>query len=229
MQIHSRFKDYYDYVAHAYGGGDPKIVYNRERVVEPTREGHFVYEGEVAVPNNLTMWMPVERYRKSKVGDTEYDYAGIVVACRYYVAYQTFLIEEDTAYSNVRTLIKKWTVLGPQEGRTRRIQNDSTSYVPGQKYKSLIELSRLVKAPVFKIVNGYGWSQKIEGRVPILHEFGIASHLSAEQCYQEIAMFIANTIKENPDEAPESKPPLTNEEKAMAHGFDKRISFRHRK
>jgi hypothetical protein len=53
--------------------------------------------------------------------------------------------------------------------------------------------------------------------------------MSPEQCYQEIAMFLGNTILVNPDETPESKPPLTNEERAVAHGFDKKVSFRHRK
>jgi hypothetical protein len=42
-------------------------------------------------------------------------------------------------------------------------------------------------------------------------------------------MFLGNTILVNPDETPESKPPLTNEERAVAHGFDKKVSFRHRK
>jgi hypothetical protein len=212
-----------------YGGGDPKIVYHRERIVEPRMHaGQILHESVVHVPGHLAMWLPIERYRTSRVGDIQHEYVGIAVAGRYYVVYQTFQIEEGFEFSNVRKLIQKWTVLGPQEGTTRRIQNDSASYVPGQKYASLIELSRLVNAPVFKTVAGYGWSQAIEGRVPVLSDFGIASHLSAEQCYQEIAMFIS-LLKENPDESPESKPPLTNEEKAVAHGFDKRISFRHRK
>ena len=36
MRIISKFRDYYDSIAHIYGGGDPKIVYVRDDIVAPT-------------------------------------------------------------------------------------------------------------------------------------------------------------------------------------------------
>ena len=63
-----------------------------------------------------------------------------------------------------------------------------------------------------------GWS------IPILKEFGLAKYYKADQLYQDVSAFIAWT-KDHP-EIPNKQ---TNDEKIHSHGFDKKVSFRHRK
>jgi hypothetical protein len=220
MKIQSRYKDYYDYVAHQFGGGDPKVVYERERVVAPTyHDGQIAYENTMDVPTNMSLYIPNSslRWGRNITGSSWY-FKGLVVAGRWY------MLRQESRAPAVRGTSKEFPKreLGPW---TIHITREAS----GQFQPRMVELSRLVKAPVFTVVgDGYNY-HKVEGKVPHLGDLGFAKIMSPEQCYQEIAMFLGNTILVNPDETPESKPPLTNEERAVAHGFDKKVSFRHRK
>lgn len=222
MKIHSRFKDYYDYVAYLHGGGDPKVVYDRERVVPATYEnGVPAYENHVDVPDGLSFYIPrndgiLQRWSSSE--KPYWEYKALVVAGRWYILWQKWVKVKNPGMIYPQPIIgQAWTVC----------PDGSAEF--GKFHPRLVELSRLVKAPVFTI-SGSGYNHhRVEGRVPNLGELGFSKVMKPEQCYQEIAMFLGNTILVNPDETPESKPPLTNEEKAVAHGFDKKQSFRHRK
>ncbi len=60
--------------------------------------------------------------------------------------------------------------------------------------------------------------------LPYLKSFGFHKALSADETYKQIYEF-QSWLKDNPP-IPNKQ---TNEEKLLSHGFDKRISFRHRK
>jgi hypothetical protein len=57
-----------------------------------------------------------------------------------------------------------------------------------------------------------------------LTDFGLAKYVPADEMYQKVYAFISY-LKDHP-EIPNKQ---TNEEKLLSHGFDKKISFRHRK
>ena len=49
MKIISKFKDYYDHVAYMYGGGDPKIIYDRKPI-------KFIKDGDIYDTLNKVIW-----------------------------------------------------------------------------------------------------------------------------------------------------------------------------
>jgi hypothetical protein len=65
----------------------------------------------------------------------------------------------------------------------------------------------------------------IMGRTPKLSSLGMPGYLDPKQLYQELAMFVGNVL--NPVEQPPSN--MKDIEKVASHGFDKKVSFRHRK
>jgi hypothetical protein len=225
MKIHSRFKDYYDFVAHQYGGGDPKVVYNRERVVPAVYEnGQFAYEGCFCISNGFAVDVPDIQHVPWRKHELTYMYLGLAVAGRYYVLvrvekYSSLMFQPEN-------LIKDWTVVNRSGARDGRPPGLYTWYVPGIKIPSLAALSCLIKAPVFTISRSARFSQVVDGKVPILGDLGFGAVMPPEQCYQEIALFLGNEIINAQDAKPE---PITDIQKAENHGFDKKESFRHRK
>lgn len=65
---------------------------------------------------------------------------------------------------------------------------------------------------------------KVSGEVPVLADVGFAKILPATTCYQTIAHYVANTLSKQ--DVPSN---MTDVEKIVSHGFDKKKSFRHRK
>jgi hypothetical protein len=59
MKIKSAFKDYYDFVADQYGGGDPRIVYERGRLTPPDKQFDSVYTDKVVEMLNFPLDDPV--------------------------------------------------------------------------------------------------------------------------------------------------------------------------
>ena len=226
MRIFSPFKDYYDFVAHLYGGGDPRVVYARKRLSEeqtsvklppvPRDKGFdIIYEGvdDENVPTQ--------------------DWAHLIVAGKMYLLTRPSVLNrqgerdylykvkspeeaEDTIDQSLRR--HRW-------GRARL----AMKYHPdrfGTYQPFLVDFCRLVGAPVF-IVRQENWKRRhltIYDSIPNLGDLGMASLVPAEQMYQEIAYFMGNTINPSPD----IKPPVevSNNNKILSAGFDLRTSFR---
>jgi hypothetical protein len=205
MKIQSRLKDYYDYVEHAYGGGDPLCMYVRDRVVpkkiEKNRLGTWETEPGFTIPYAMQEYVPNDIRRKEDA--TVAEFKGLSVVGRHY------LIERRMTTECVPQEVDPWHV-------TKR---EFRNFVQGQKSERLLNLSKLVNAPVFI------FDTQVEGRCPILADLGFGAFMDAHQLYQELAIFISNEL--HPFEDPEI--PTTDVQKAEAHGFDKRQSFRHRK
>jgi len=224
MIISSPFKDYYDYVAHQYGGGDPKIVYPRIRLAERDKYGYMGIR-EVKLPDSLGI-------RNGSTKD-KYEYKWLVITGKYYLLvrlyyYDNYMVHHETP----------WSVFAPgkiQEVDDRLISKrrnriswmfeepKTYEYYVGRSDPRLIEISREIQAPVFCLC-----PDGVEGDVPILGNLGIPSIISAEQIYQDLSYFMGNIINEVPDLQPAGKPPMTDKERILSHGFDMKASFRHR-
>lgn len=107
----------------------------------------------------------------------------------------------------------------------------------GDEVPALEKLSKLVHQPIFIInsisVNGSGGFRvttfKVDPHYPVTSEMGLGQFISPDKLYQEVGYWLSNIINPSPDVMPEGKPPQTDVEKAVAHGFDKKVSFRKRK
>jgi hypothetical protein len=215
MVIQSPFKDYYDYVAHRYGGGDPRIVYRRKRI-----ENTEVEMRECILPD-------FEQVTSLYTSDEKpLQFAFLVVAAAPYLlvraaGYQWKGLEEYRI-TDPRVLDLK---------RPRYWRPPSWRLI-GQPSANLLELSRLVGAPVFVVTGNNLYSPRggaiiqIDELCPVLKKLGMPALISPEQMYQQLAYFMGNTMHPSPD----TRPPVevSNRDKIVAAGFDLRQSFRHR-
>lgn len=239
MIIKSVFKDYYDHIEHI-TGGDPKVVYIRHRL-KPLKD-----MGDIHLPQFLKFQFNLHRSLphsySSKFQDCNFKWC--IVAGKYYL-----IVEEHPTDKP----IKPWTIVTPESDIMKRLCPDkkSKSFLDrdnkpelffGTSNSSAIELCRLLNQPVFVVENGLGYlndqDQNAYHRkrvqmvtvcceLPILKDLGFASVIPAEIMYQDIAYFMSNTIRTNPDISPPVE--IGNLDKIVGHGFDLRESFRHRK
>lgn len=224
--ITGRIKDYYDHVATQYGGGDPRVVYDRSRIGEVVKcSGGQRTESKVVTMKEWDGLNAGVRQVANFFGyDRELDW--LVVAGK---PYPLVMLENYPAKYEILDLEKHRNIARP--GGNSPGMPELTRI--GVQTKRLIELSRLVGHPVFIINdvrenhNTKDFSIRVEGDYPILKEIGLPPLYPAEQLYQDLAYFMGNTMKISPDLSPPAQ--MTDLQKVNAHGFDKKISFRHRK
>ena len=228
MVIQSPFKDYYDFVAHRYGGGDPKIVYLRDRLapLKKSRTGDS-YETSQAV--EVKGHCPLPTLPAWRLNNDPWREMYLVVAAKAYLLKRTSGIDNHNpnSYTVVDPLVIAWEE--KQLGRWRRRYG---GFEFGKEMPFLVELSRKVHAPVFAIEGiSQPWRSgadeiRIPGLCPVLAQVGMPALVSAEQMYQDLAYFVGNTMKPHPD----TEPPVavSNKEKILKAGFDLKKSFRHR-
>jgi hypothetical protein len=252
MRIRSRLKDYYDYVEHLYGGGDPKIVYNREIIQDPSpdwvidkvrKEGEwnrnskytetggafivpkeFNHESMQHVPNDTSS--RGNTLGTLRLGETRTSYRGLAVAGRLFLLEkQEVGVESGIMYRPVEEKVTApWHVIGPVTVEYKWQPN--VTYDSGKEVPALLKLHRYLQAPVF-VFDWWGQDLTVERRVPLLSDLGMPAFVPAEQLYQELAMFLGKMYAEDADMMP--KAPMTDVQKVESHGFDKKQSFRHRK
>lgn len=220
MVIKSPFKDYYDFVAYQYGGGDPRLVYARNRITSVVPDKPWKESLTVEIEDCLL----VDPFRYNRQWpNRQIDYLYLVITGKAYLLARpySYLSKEDIStyrYSvNPDENIPLWR-------RHNRIEF-------GKEYPFLVELCRKVKSPVFAISEVKYLSDRradisICGQCPILGRLGIPALIDPYQMYQDISMFMGNKMKETPD----TKPPveLSNKQKILKAGFDLVRSFRHR-
>jgi hypothetical protein len=234
MVIQSPFKDYYDFVANRYGGGDPRIVYARNSISIRNQYGwpplNVAFNGmRFADPST---W---------PASDAHYELAyAIVAGCSYLLSRRSKLWPND---------VNTWRLADPEEiqkrdserkGRPRRRRfswkrgfgawpRQEVEF--GKQYPELVQLSRLVKHPVFIVTAIRGsWRGPntivVAGQCPVLATLGFPSLIAPEQMYQNLAYFMGNTMNVSPDKALPVE--VSNREKILKAGFDLKQSFRHR-
>jgi hypothetical protein len=220
MRIKSPFKDYYDHVAFQYGGGDPKIVYPRVRLADRDPEYGCITmlypEGLKGIPS-----LPGYFWKQS-----EFDFKWLAITGKLYLIVREYSITGDKPWSVYREgIFQKLDSLLIQP-RWHEARYEYSNWV-GRSCDKLIPIHRALKAPVFYISQSLG-PYGVEGDVPNLGDLGIAALISPEQIYQDLSYFMGNIINESPDLMPEAKPPMTDKERVLSHGFDIKKSFRHR-
>jgi hypothetical protein len=229
MLIQSRFKDYYDFVAAQYGGGDPKVRYLRGGL---RRTEIFVDRFPLADPLS---WPHL---------DADYELAYLIVAGKAYLLrrdkkpgrkFSDFRVADAEAVSEAD---RKTRTAGRRYLAQRRVFGGRDfDFTFGRQYDFLVSLHRAAGAPalvidqVWRPASRDRMQDRIQidlwERCPVLKHLGMAAVVSPEQMYQELAYFVGNLMKVSPDIAPPVE--VDNQHKILAAGFDLKTSFRHRK
>jgi hypothetical protein len=225
MKIKSRFKDYYDYVAHAYGGGDERVTYVREPLPDTLTS--------VTLPDFVDLPTPglsgTKAYTKHLIVNSRvYTLIAVVdPATNLPGPYQLFHRDnfDDDDIINLKVQYRWRDNEGWSSLKWERYF--------GQENATALALSKIIKQPVF-LVDSYhrNWTSKstqfeINPHIPVLREYGINHYIQPEQLYQEIAYFMSNKMVDSPDLVVHNN--MTDKEKILQHGFDIKQSFRHRK
>lgn len=224
MIIHSQFKDYYDHVAHLYGGGDPSIQYIRKRLVSLRQTCGHIFTDTLTVEHTGLVYSPHILY------NDPYKFKWLSVVGKSYLLVQTYTGDVySPTYSSWKLFSQKehpelWSRFNVRRKWSRDTELKSVNYV-GKFSAALVELSRKINAPVFTFESGET-TAVVDGEIPILSNLGMPKIITAEQLYQDISYFVGNIMKDSPDMMPPSK--MSDKEKILQHGFDNRISFRHR-
>jgi hypothetical protein len=222
------FKDYYDHVAHAYGGGDPKVTYHRKRLGRVDTSFGSHHANDVCV--TMRAWPPlyINVEQRSTV-ESYYPIGSWLVVCG--KAYPLVQLGRYPSKYEIFDAEKHAEITRP--AKPRLFEQDTTPNTPvGVELPQLVELSIKVGHPVF-ILSSHDvqfstgdHSLRIDGNCPILRDVGLPALYPAEQLYQDLAYFLMNTMTTSPDMAPPEQ--MTDTQKVASHGFDKKISFRHR-
>lgn len=234
MKIVSQFKDYYDYVAHVYGGGDHKVVYNRKRIGHYDQSGSmgFTRRLEVAFKDKLTLDLPYRVKSVNRWGGFD-GFHWLIVCGRPY----PLINMSDSPYSTY-SRDDKWEVfdIAKHSGLVDKKEDFLAELYTfldlseiGVERPELVLLSKAVGHPVFMIdaIYGHRGLVVINGECPVLSNVGLATHYPAEQLYQDLSYFLVNKMQDSPDVAPTTL--STDKEKIVQHGFDLQQSFRHRR
>lgn len=235
MRIISKFRDYYDSIAHIYGGGDPKIVYVRGDIVEPHDipggcrwydDVHFELKSELTEGHIFGLHR--SSWNIDRTGKWA-DYTGsyLCVAGRMFLLLSRLGEQGSVFYKAVPGAEQFVDEYLRDRGRTQtasiRHQFDGTKEFP-----ELVHICQQVKAPVFQF--NFGWSQngvksfRVGGEVPNLGKLRLAKQYPAQMIYQDLSYFMGNAINGSPD----LDPPVSIDDKCrlLQRGFDLKTSFR---
>lgn len=232
MVIKSQFKDYYDYVAHQYGGGDPNIVYLRNRLVPLKSTGTHHYVENVRV--DYMIKRDLRLLDKSPHKD-RFDYKFLAIAAKWFLLVGVGFKNEygiDAIRYEVLDAEKHPSQHAALTKRHWYRQSVTHEDLVGCDDSNLIGLHRKLQAPVF-IVEGYSydWKRKnttlvIQSEIPILSSLGLPAIYAAEKLYQDLSYFVGNLMRDTPDLQPPVN--VSDKDRIMQHGFDLKESFRHR-
>lgn len=216
MIIKAKFKDYYDYVGHIFGGGDTKIVYERK----PFEEDIFLQR-----PDSFPTYPNYNHNIARNIS-----FCWVCVAGKYHLA-----IQNRVAYPPKIELFnptkedhaKIYTGTTYRNCKTNNYMKDLSV---GINSEAVRVISKQLNSPVF--IADFSYVRNTDGKsmihiwkdIPKLGEIGFPSVIKAEQIYQDIAYFISNTINESPDNMPITQ--MSDKEKVIQHGFDIKKSFR---
>lgn len=216
MKIQSKFKDYYDYVAHIYGGGDPKVIYARAPLTQFNDQRLRL---PLVVDHRVDYRLPDMVYGPRRFFD--YSFSVLVIMDRPFLLYKK--LEPDSEYK-----IYDFEINPLNLSARARYLDLTKRYPNGSSSKNILELTKKVGTPVYVIEHSsYTGKTSIQSEIPNLGKLGVASFYPAEQLYQDLAYFIGNIMSTSPDTVPPVV--IDNLTRLQQHGFDKKVSFRHRK
>ena len=256
MKFVGKPRDYYDHQVYVWGE-DPKIVYNRgefwEREPHPVEgfdpvlsERKFTLDGEMRFRFNFgskqrafdRFLVVCGRLYPLVYADTE----GVVWPRDHFLGQYPQPLQSWQIY---RTGYHRKADLPREKWHRFRLntsfydwQEGIIDVKVGEVLPAMEELSKLVHQPIFLITHteprGRNQGRQhtvftVDPRYPVTSEMGLGQFESADKLYQDVGYWLANVINPSPDQLPEARPPQTDVEKAQAHGFDKKVSFRKRK
>lgn len=225
MRIISNFKDYYDYVAHLYGGGDPKIIYNRPL---RNKEQYTFSLNDIDVPLSIKKAFKIYKkmYRYNDNNKDRISNVKALVICNrlftvVYFVNGNFTILTDDLFVAMTASARYFESFLDKRGD--KIEDFINVVDDG-----LVKICRTTKKPVMLLnFNPVLDTYELSGMCPILNNYGISKFISPEQIYQELSYFVGNTIHESPDTMPPVV--LSDKSKILKGGFDLKTSFRNTK
>lgn len=258
MKFLGKAKDYYDYQAHIWGV-DEKIIYDRSAFWDPDRydyEGMPVHLAKTFELDNemyLTFKVKGEDYEFNKhlvVCGKVYPLVLSDIEGRIYPETKTWMSMDREAEPE-----RKWEIYRPDhhvfvkekendwvealwKTRFYSWQSGIMKLEIGEEVEALKELSKMVHQPIFLIskmetTNRWAGRQStkftVQPHYPLTSSMGLGQLISADRLYQDVGYWLSNVINPSPDIMPDGKPPQTDLEKVVSHGFDKKVSFRKRK
>lgn len=228
MKIISSFKDYYDYVAGMYGGGDPKITYHRKRMSEIEPSTSFAPPLILDSIKAQCPHFPQDSFFRNIAEHITYEYRWLCVCGKIYlvvwrVITGPFLIGQKPTILNQKDHLAVYERI-TQKPRYSWNRTRSTWWALDEPIG--LEISKKIREPVFTFRES-GRSIVVDSEIPRLSEIGFPAFESPEQLYQNISYFMANTINDSPDMMPRTH--MSDKERIVQHGFDLKQSFRHRK
>jgi len=214
MKIISNFKDYYDFQAHIYGGGDPKICYirNHKHIDVPDLDIREWEHKCVSVDILRDVYMLWYDSRKAFIPEVR----GIVVGDRIFGQIKD---SDKSEYRMLREEDIKKKYSDNWQPKNKRKLTDFINNVDG----TLIDLCKHINIPVF-MFNVYRNTIIIDKNCPNLGKLGIAGYIPAEQMYQGLSALICSKMKDSPDTMPIVN--ISDRTKIECHGFDYKTSFR---
>lgn len=212
MKLISKFKDYYDYLAHQYH--DEKVIYDRTTI----KNSKILYKDSKGIrdlPRGID---------DPKGGQSIFRYL-VINGCYYLLVGNNQDISETYELLNMNKHKHLEEHLFRRGWFWRQNAYDINYYI-GCKDDALIKLSKKIGHPVYVIKSVDKAYIEIDSKIPKLKDYGIPAILSATQIYQELVYFLSNVLKDSPD----MQPPINMDDKLkiVSHGFDLKESFRKR-
>lgn len=208
MKLISKFKDYYDYNIGLYGI-DEKVVYNR--LPFPDDYHHCIRYDEMhrKIPTLYNF------------DTTEYEYKHLFFCGRL-----IYVRRKSREYKAPFEVITEDTLneMFESSRRNRYLLRGIDKFDYTKKYDAILDIHRMTKQPVL-LLDRWDWHHiELDKNIPILNDIkGFASIIDAKTCYLEITQCIIDINNS------EAVPSMVDTDKIVSHGFDKKISFRHRK
>jgi hypothetical protein len=199
MKILSRFKDYYDYLAHQYGI-DEKVIFKRDSFSETK------FNFDLKVPNVRAFITAEVSIAYLVVNGLGY----IIYTKRYGTATKLYFYGDDIELDKkLKQYNKPWLT--------------QPKYV-AFNIPNVEELIRMVGSPTFIITEFDTYelgTVRIAKQAPNLGALGFAKYKDAYIMYQETACYIGKIFGS-------VEPPIqiSDKDRIVAHGFDLKTSFR---
>lgn len=237
MKIISKYKEYYDYISKQYGE-DEKVVFNRPTIIkfpDSFYKDEKIYNSHLykiihskIINYNWSDIKMINYCRHIISGRNRNEAYKILIFCSKPYLYRYNIFTKEIKYINKNNLI--------EEGESNGVQRITIDYYRNEleRYSNFLEtenpffikMSKTLRLPYFFIDPQFAKVRNIMyiqtyNEMPNLIDLEFYNLYSADQCWQEIYNFISNNFLS-------LDPPieLSNEERIVKAGFDKKISFR---
>lgn len=213
MILISKFKDYYDFMV-GITGIDKKVIFQR---------GEIKFDGELKID-----FVFPHGYYYPSTGRIEPTYHILSICGKRYTLIESKDKQVKSEWKNFRLVsiddLKNKDIfnqLCPWGERKKMTSEKLLKRLHGVESKSLIEISKKIRSPVF-LISGVGYKVVINNKSPILKEIkGISKLIDPKTLFLDISFFISNVLTE-----PRPMIKVSDKVKIEKAGFDVKKSFR---